>query len=42
MISGIPCILSLVAAGVSVVAVAGDRIVQTGARSDPAPKYPGY
>ena len=42
MMSGIPCILGLVVAGVSVLAVTGDRTIQTGARSDPAPKYPGY
>ena len=42
MITGGPCILSLVAVGLSVVAVTGARIVQTGARPDPPPKYPGY
>lgn len=42
MITGGLSLLSLVAAGVSVLAVTGARIVQTGARPDPPPKYPGY
>ena len=42
MITGGLSLLSLVAVGVWVLAVTGAGIVQTGARSDPPPKYPGY